>query len=1149
MRSAQLERMYCFHDPATTDDTLMLDVVHAHTTALWKDRRSLTGRGRPLSSITSVNARYGRRSDPAAGFQQDRSKLFLVPKNSALQQQWRSLPESYLVWGLDDDSVPPLDAEFAASYESVRQVLRAGEAFCQDAELAYSYSESNARMRGTTTRDGQEVEYEVVACTRKARKDLRVGVDTDAPAAWQDLRAAVLCIGLGEYKHLPVLPNATRDARALCDRVNALPHCLARLLADLPDRRALQKGIRTFLKEPGLQQMPPETVLINYSGHGTQRGGTVYMLPGDADLDDATCEPDADFLPIRDIFKWCREDLDKVARDLDLPRRVTFVLVLDACRVAEMDLATLSSSLEPPPTSAPKKWALCFSCSRDSAASDGPSGSHSPFAQGLLDEDAGIFAAGVPLKGGLEAACRRVSAQHQGQDPIPLLHHIQEDWCLCPGTSPGPVPSPGAAAGTEAMPPAPFSPGSQGSPKKVGAQRADAAGFWQDAFLDADHVPWSLFAAALQDEFDFVQGDAILAQIRDKVDIERNGIISVRAFNIFTRKLGLEGACRAALGTGHAETDTVQVTEGATRVLRGQCGGCGQGVYSDEARRQEGGRYYHDRCSAPCVTAQVSPDSSPRPLGVLSGTGTQEAESEVKGEFAEQSCKEGDQEAAAAEEREASPRTMPGEMPAPSPVSVLAWAMSDAQIKAELRSRGVPEHDIDTCTERRELEDLLNALLLSRCDESSSVEAAQPRAEQQEMDEILMQQQSRLDSAVLTDQGAGDHEAISQFVTSTEAMTVFAHDAADASKYISRGLLKSDSSSCKVCLKKKPGHHGPEFYCVAEADWKCQHCGRVKREHHGVKVYCVHEAEQTCKICAKPRRLHTGAGQYCPYDRVAADAFLRDLPALQQRRSVSVVVEGMRDNVAHRRVQEQACAVLLQLTPGVEGAEWRRIREAAGAEMQDLVAEYKKLADCGVIRAVLQAMEAHAQSAAVAQTGCRILRVLARSDAKEKIAALLGLEAIVQAMGAHADHAGVQEQACGALFSLALNNANKEKVAALLGIEAIVQAMGAHREHAGVQEAACAALSFLAVSNANQEKVAALGGIEAIVQAMGAHREHAGVQEAACAALCNLAAKKDANRTKIKQAGGKEMVKRAVAAPNATPETKELGLRVLKILS
>jgi hypothetical protein len=140
-----------------------------------------------------------------------------------------------------------------------------------------------------------------------------------------------------------------------------------------------------------------------------------------------------------------------LARDLNPPRQVTFVLVVDACRVAEMDQATLSSSLEPQAASAPKKWALCFSCSRDSTASDGPQGAHSPFAQELLDEKAGIFAAGVPLKGGLEEACRRMREQHQGQDPMPVgLHSIKEDWCFYPGPAErvssglGNVPSPTA---------------------------------------------------------------------------------------------------------------------------------------------------------------------------------------------------------------------------------------------------------------------------------------------------------------------------------------------------------------------------------------------------------------------------------------------------------------------------------------------------------------------------------------------------------------------------------------------------------------------------------------------------------------------------------------------------------------------------------
>jgi hypothetical protein len=114
-----------------------------------------------------------------------------------------------------------------------------------------------------------------------------------------------------------------------------------------------------------------------------------------------------------------------------------------------MDQATLSSSLEPPAASTPIKWALCFSCSRDSTASDGAQGAHSPFAQELLDEKAGIFAAGVPLKGGLDEACRRLREQHRGQAPMPVgLPSIQEDWCFNPGPAQrvysGNVPSPTA---------------------------------------------------------------------------------------------------------------------------------------------------------------------------------------------------------------------------------------------------------------------------------------------------------------------------------------------------------------------------------------------------------------------------------------------------------------------------------------------------------------------------------------------------------------------------------------------------------------------------------------------------------------------------------------------------------------------------------
>ena len=68
-----------------------------------------------------------------------------------------------MVWDLDNNSVPPLHAELTADYESVRKVLKAGEAFCQHSDLAFSHAQSNSLIWGTTKRDGQEVEYEMVA--------------------------------------------------------------------------------------------------------------------------------------------------------------------------------------------------------------------------------------------------------------------------------------------------------------------------------------------------------------------------------------------------------------------------------------------------------------------------------------------------------------------------------------------------------------------------------------------------------------------------------------------------------------------------------------------------------------------------------------------------------------------------------------------------------------------------------------------------------------------------------------------------------------------------------------------------------------------------------------------------------------------------
>ena len=49
-----------------------------------------------------------------------------------------------------------------------------------------------------------------------------------------------------------------------------------------------KRGIRNVLQN--LEKAPPQTVLVNYAVHGMQMGGTVYMLPRDADLGDSACD-------------------------------------------------------------------------------------------------------------------------------------------------------------------------------------------------------------------------------------------------------------------------------------------------------------------------------------------------------------------------------------------------------------------------------------------------------------------------------------------------------------------------------------------------------------------------------------------------------------------------------------------------------------------------------------------------------------------------------------------------------------------------------------------------------------------------------------------------------------------------------------------
>ena len=205
-------------------------------------------------------------------------------------------------------------------------------------------------------------------------------------------------------------------------------------------------------------------------------------------------------------------------------------------------------------------------------------------------------------------------------------------------------------------------------------------------------------------------------------------------------------------------------------------------------------------------------------------------------------------------------------------------------------------------------------------------------------------------------------------------------------------------------------------------------------------------------------------------------------------------------------MQEAACRALVELTPGKDTKEWRKVLKEGGSALAGLRAEYAALAAHGVIDAMVQAMATHACSASVVEAGCKVLRAMARNvdncvkiaeaDHQVKIAKAGGIEAILRAMRGHGGDAEVQAQGCGAFRNLAVKNAdNKVKIGEAGGIEAILGAMRGHEGDAEVQKQGCRALcNFALNSGANKALMRDHGGLGLARKAYDMHR-HVKAQE------------------------------------------------------
>ena len=156
---------------------------------------------------------------------------------------------------------------------------------------------------------------------------------------------------------------------------------------------------------------------------------------------------------------------------------------------------------------------------------------------------------------------------------------------------------------------------------------------------------------------------------------------------------------------------------------------------------------------------------------------------------------------------------------------------------------------------------------------------------------------------------------------------------------------------------------------------------------------------------------------------------------------------------------------------------------------------------------------------------------------------------LVRSLSAHVDDHAAVLAACQNLVRVT----DFEHAAAVVkagGIEAVLAAGAKHCGSAQVAEQVCRVLKSLAYyySNENRAAIAAAGGIEAVVRVMGEHQANAAVMEEACWALCNIGigpGSDQALQKRIKDAGAEPLVRAAVAALDASYETKEKGQMLL----
>jgi len=252
--------------------------------------------------------------------------------------------------------------------------------------------------------------------------------------SWGGLRVAGLCIGVDEYKHICPLGKAVKDAEEVNKALTKVPGCYSAVLHNPTTRVGLMKSIKRHVQEDAFLDKPPQLFFLYYAGYGIEHNRRVYLVPGDATVD---AEDDlVSCVPLDEVMQMFVKEMDTpVLKKLGDAGAITFIVVLDLCRISVANSRSVDVDLEPEkPSCAPCKYTIIFSCSRTMPASVGQRGGHSAFAKAVLDADRGFFAEGITL----HSAISNVSSifKSMTQDQHVLIHGtagaIPENFCIQP---------------------------------------------------------------------------------------------------------------------------------------------------------------------------------------------------------------------------------------------------------------------------------------------------------------------------------------------------------------------------------------------------------------------------------------------------------------------------------------------------------------------------------------------------------------------------------------------------------------------------------------------------------------------------------------------------------------------------------------------